>query len=127
MELTLGVAIGSYLLMVVAFFLHRMRLFHMTVMRGVVVLDLLFPIYLVMTNDWYKRLIEQQEILSFLIWMHFMLALTLYGLYFLQIVSAKKMLSGEMEVRSEHRSQGVGILIVRGLLVLSAALLIEPG
>ncbi len=127
MELTLGVAIGSHLLMVVAFFLHRMRIFHMIVMRGVVVLDLLFPFYLVMNNDWYRRLIEQQEILSFLIWMHFILALTLYGLYFLQIVSAKKMLRGDMEVRSEHRSQGVGILIARGLLVLSAALLIEPG
>lgn len=116
----------TYLLMVVAFFIPKKRYFHMPVMAGSMAFDLLIPIYLYLTKDWYKRLIEQEEIFSFMIWMHFILVLTLYALYFLQILTVKKMLAGDATARQEHHSQGKGILIARGLVVLSALMLIEP-
>lgn len=119
-------AIASYALMVAAFFLAKRRIFHMPVMIGTVLFDLLMPFYLVFTQDWYKRLIEQEEIFSFMIWMHFILILTLYALYGLQIMTIKKMVNGDQVAREEHRSQGVGILIARGLVILSAAMLVEP-
>ncbi len=119
-------AIAIYLLMVAAFFLAKWRSFHVPVMIATILFDLLMPVYLVLTNDWYKRLIEQEEIFSFMIWMHFMLVLTLYALYGLQIMTVKKMINGDLVARQEHRTQGVGLLITRGLVILSAAMLIDP-
>ncbi len=117
----------TYLLVVIAFFMPHKRAFHMPVMAGTMVFDVLvLPIYLILTKDWYKRLIEQEEIFSFMIWMHFILVLTLYALYVLQIMTVKKMLAGDETARKEHRNQGKGILIARGLVVLSAFMLIEP-
>lgn len=119
-------AIATYALMVMAFFLAKWRYFHMPVMIATILFDLLIPFYLVLTNDWYKRLIEQEEIFSFMIWMHFILVLTLYALYGLQIMTIKKMINGDVVARQEHRTQGMGVLIARGLVILSAAMLIDP-
>ena len=116
----------TYLLMVMAFFMPKKRAIHIPIMAGSMAFDLMMPFYLFMTRDWYKRLIEQEEIFSFMIWMHFILVLTLYALYALQILTVKKMLAGETVAREEHRTQGKGILIARGLVVLSALMLIEP-
>lgn len=118
--------IGMYCLMLVAFFLPKIRWLHIPIMSANMLIDFLFPIYLVLTKDWYKRLIEQGEILSFMIWMHFILVLTLYALYILQIMTARRLLKGDMDCRAEHRSQGIGILIAKGLVILSATMLIEP-
>ena len=118
--------IATYALMVTAFFFAKRRTLHMPVMMGAVLFDLLIPFYLVLTHDWYKRLIEQEEIFSFMIWMHFILVLTLYALYGLQIMTIKKMVNGDEAARKEHRTQGQGILIARGLVILSAAMLIDP-
>ena len=119
-------AVITYLLMVMAFFLAKSRAIHIPVMAGCILFDLLMPVYLILTKDWYKRLIEQEELFSFMIWMHFILVLTLYALYGLQIMTVKKMIAGDKVAREEHRSQGKGILIARGLVVLSALMLIEP-
>ncbi len=130
LEATLIFAIITYIIMLAAYKLNHLRKFHMPVMVTVVIIDMLFPIYLVLNKDWYRRLIEQEEILSFMIWMHFILVLTLYALYVLQVMTARKMLKGEGDadvVRQEHRVQGKGILIARALVILSAAMLIEPG
>jgi len=118
--------IATYALMVAAFFTAKQRALHMPVMMGAVLFDLLIPIYLVLTHDWYKRLIEQEEIFSFMIWMHFILVLTLYALYGLQIMTIRRMVNGDEPARKEHRTQGLGILIARGLVILSAAMLIDP-
>lgn len=123
---TLIFVFATYVLMVCAFLLAKQRLIHMSVMVSVMLIDIGFPIYLVMTKDWYRRLIEQEEILSFMIWMHFILVLVLYALYFLQVQSAMKLMRGDESVRGEHRNQAKGILIARGLVILSAAMLIEP-
>lgn len=119
-------AIASYVVMVWAFVWAKKRSFHMPVMVSAILIDVLFPVYLILSKDWYRRLIEQEEILSFMIWMHFILVLVLYALYFLQIQSARKLMRGDESARDEHRNQGKGILIARGLVILSASMLIEP-
>ena len=123
---SLLVGIATYFLMVAAFVLPRVRSFHMPVMVGTILFDLFIPVYLILTHDWYKRLIDQGEILSFMVWMHFILVLTLYALYGVQIMTVKKVLSGDLEARKEHRTQGKGILIARALVILSAAMLLDP-
>jgi hypothetical protein len=123
---TLLFVIATYALMVWAFFWAKKRYFHIPVMASIMLIDLFFPVYLVLNKDWYRRLIEQEEILSFMIWMHFILVLVLYALYVLQILTARKLLKGDDSVRADHRAQGKGILIARALVILSAAMLIEP-
>ncbi len=117
---------ATYLVMLVAFRLSHWRVFHVTVMATIMLIDMLIPVYLVFTRDWYLRLIKQEEIFSFMIWMHVILVLALYALYLLQIPAGRRLLRGEEGIRPDHRAQGIGILIVRGLVILSAALLIEP-
>jgi hypothetical protein len=119
-------AIGSYALMVWAFQWGKRRYFHIPVMVSLMLIDLAFPVYLILTKDWYQRLIEHEELLSFMVWMHFILVLVLYALYVVQILTARKLLKGDESVRPDHRSQGKGILIARALMILSAAMLIEP-
>lgn len=116
----------TFALMLAAFFLARMRRVHIPIMVSIMVADLFFPIYLYLTRDWHKKLIEHGEILSFLMWMHFLLVITLYVLYVVQIQTARRLLGGDDSVRKDHRSQGIGILITRGLVIFTGALLAEP-
>ena len=123
---TVVAAFLTYFLMLSAFYLPRLRLIHVTVMVSVILFDLAMPFYLYMHRDWKTRLIDQGEILSFLIWMHVGLLITLYALYVVQVNSGIKMLSQDKSTRPNHRSQALGILVVRALVVLSGALLYEP-
>lgn len=119
-------ATATYLLMVVAFYFSRVRRFHMPVMASIIIIDLFFPVYLYMTRDWGRRLLDEGEIFSFLIWMHFMLVITLYVLYVVQLQTARGILKGEPRPRQDHRTQGIGILVTRALVILTGALLAEP-
>jgi len=123
---TVWVAAGTYLVMLAAFYLSRYRWLHIPLMVSVILFDLAMPFYLYLTGDWYRRLIEHEEIFSFLIWMHVGLVFTLYALYFLQIQSARKIFHGDCEGRADHYTQAKAILLVRGLVLLTAALLVEP-
>ena len=123
---TVWFVIATYVLMIAAYRYSRFRWFHVPVMSTIVIVDLLFPIYLYLTHDWYKRLIVHQEIFTFLIWMHFGLVLTLYILYFLQIQTARKIFAGNDEIRGEHRSQANAILLLRGLVIVTALMLAVP-
>lgn len=113
-------------IMLVTFFLARMRRVHVPVMASIMVIDLFFPVYLFLTRDWHKKLIEHGEIFSFLMWMHFILVITLYVLYVVQIQTARRLLGGDDSMRKDHRTQGIGILITRGLVIFTGALLAEP-
>jgi hypothetical protein len=117
----------TYLIMLVAYRLPKWPLLHRPVMATIICLDLLFPFYLYATKDWGRRLIDQEEILSFMVWMHLILVITLYMLYFVQVRSVSALLRGDPKARDEHKSQGLGIIIVRGLVLLSGAMLVEPG
>ena len=123
---TVWFVLAPYVLMIVAYYYSRYRWFHVPVMVLIIIADLLFPFYLYLTHDWYKRLIVHEQIFSFLIWMHFGLILTLYALYFLQIQTARRIFGGNQEARGEHHSQAKAILLVRGLVIATALLLVDP-
>jgi hypothetical protein len=117
---------ATYILMLIAYRLPQQPLIHRPIMASIIVLDLCFPFYLYATRDWGRRLIEQHEIFSFMVWMHLILVISLYMLYFVQIQSARAMLrGGRPQARGEHKSQGLGIIIVRGLVLVSGAMLVE--
>lgn len=123
---TVWFVVATYVLMIAAYVYSRYRWFHVPVMAGIAIVDLLFPFYLYLTHDWYRRLIVHEEIFSFLIWMHLGLVLTLYTLYFLQIQTARKIFSGNDESRGEHHSQANAILLVRALVIATAVMLVDP-
>jgi hypothetical protein len=123
---TVWFVLATYLLMLAAYRYHRYRWFHVPVMATIAFVDVLFPFYLYLTHDWYRRLIVHQEIFSFLIWMHFGLVMTLYVLYFLQVQTARRIFAGNGESRGEHRSQANAILLVRGLVIITALMLVDP-
>lgn len=115
----------TWCVMLAAFFMHRHRRVHVPVMATIITLDFLFPFYLYMTKDWGRRLFDEGEILSFLLWCHLLLVITLYVLYVVQIQAGLKLLRREEGAREDHRAQGIGILITRGLVVLTGAMLVE--
>ena len=119
-------ALGTYALMLLTAYYARYRALHMPLMAAIIVSDLFFPVYLYLTRNWYRRLIEHAEIFSFLLWMHFILVITLYMLYAVQVQSARGLLRGTEGARGAHRSQAIGILITRALVILTGALLAEP-
>src|SRR3569623_537014 len=99
------VALATYGLMIVAYYLSRYRRMHVAVMAAVIVFDVLMPFYLYMNRDWYHRLIEREEIFSFLLWMHRGLVITLYTLYVLQVQAGRKILKDKDAERLAHRGQ----------------------
>lgn len=119
-------ALASYLLMLLAYRWSAQRALHIPAMVALILFDLGMPFYLYATRDWYKRLIEQGDIASFGIWMHLGLVLTLYALYVFQLRSVRGVLRGDAEARTEHHGQGKAILVVRGLVILTGAILAEP-
>lgn len=119
-------ALGSYALMLAAYFFPRQRLFHIPAMFAVIVFDLALPVYLYLHRDWWERLIEHQEIFSPLIWMHFTLFAAMYALDAVQILTGRKLLAGDDKAREDHRSQAKMLLGVRGLVIISGAMLANP-
>jgi len=125
----------TYLLMLVAFKWRHLRRFHMSVMVFIICFDVAMPFYLVSTRDWKARLIDNGDILSFGVWMHFGLIITLYVLYVIQVQTVLKMLRSSKQAvdpeelaaaRRDHRSQGIGILVARGLVIVTGAILADP-
>lgn len=122
-------------LMLAAMYWHRWRRFHITVMVLAILFDLAMPFYLVMTRDWGTRLIDDGDILSFGVWMHFGLIVTLYVLYVIQVQTALKILRASKQAvdaesleatHREHRAQGMGILLARTLVIVTGAILADP-
>ncbi|MBN4073608.1 hypothetical protein JYT48_00555 [Mariprofundus ferrooxydans] len=121
----------SFAVLAAAWYWRKQRRFHIAAMITVMVFDLLFPVYLYLTHDWGKRLIDDGEIFSFLIWSHLMLIMVLYALYVLQVLAGRSMLAhpvGDKHKyhRDEHQKQFLGIVIVRLLVFASGWLLMVP-
>ncbi len=123
---TVIAGILTYILMLSAFCLHRVKSFHVPVMILIILFDLLMPVYLYSTRDWKTRLIDDGDILSFGVWMHFGLLITLFVLYAIQILAGRKLLQGDQSGRGEHKNVAKGILTVRALVILTGALLVQP-
>jgi hypothetical protein len=118
----------TYLVMLSAFYLHRIKWFHVPTMIFIVVFDVSMPVYLYLTRDWKTRLINDGDIFSFGVWMHFGLLITLFVLYAIQIMAGIQLLKANsgQDSRGEHRNVAKGILIVRALVIVSGALLAQP-
>ena len=125
--ITIIVSVLTFIVMLAAFYLHKIRSFHIATMVGVMAFDLLIPVYLLLNRQWYLRLIEHEDILTFGVWMHFMVVIVLYILYIFQINVARKILRGEdlEKSRAEHRAQAKGILLVRAFVIFTGALLYD--
>jgi len=119
--------VATYFLMLAAFYNARVRLFHVPVMASIMLCDLFFPVYLVMTRDWYQRLIIEQDLLTFGVWMHLGFVIALFVMYGVQIQAGRTLLQETADVgrKKEHRLQGIGILIVRAMVILTGALLVQ--
>jgi len=124
---TVIAALLTYALMWAAFYWRRHRKFHVAGMVTVMLFDLSMPFYLVTHRDWYERLVTGGEILNFLIWMHLGLVITLYALYVMQIRAGLALLKGVEEAKDGHRTQGYGVLVTRGMVIFTGAILYEPG
>lgn len=120
---TFIVAWASFVLMLAAYYLHRIRYFHVPAMISIMLFDLSLPFYLYSHRHWWHRLIDKQEIFSSLVWMHVGILLVMYALYGAQIFTAAKILRGDREARSVHRSQGKVLLMVRFFVILTGMLL----
>jgi hypothetical protein len=117
------VASLTWLLMLAAYYFPHRRAFHMPAMLAIIAFDIGMPFYLYTHHDWWKQLIEEQDIFSFLTWMHFGLLAVMYALYVLQVQTARRLLGGDETARKDHRSQGRAMLWVRALVILSGGLL----
>ncbi len=123
---TVVAAFFTYLLMLAAYYWHKKRVFHVSVMSFVMLFDLAMPFYLYATRDWKTRLIDDGDIFSFGVWIHIGFIIALYVLYVLQISAGRTLLKNNEESRAEHKSVAKGILLVRALVIVSGALLIQP-
>lgn len=123
MRISIIAALVSYLVMLLAYFQPRRRQLHIPVMLAIIVFDLLLPFYLYAHGHWYRRLVDEMEFFSALVWMHFIVLASMYVLDGMQIISARKMLQGELDARAQHRSQGRALLFVRLFVILSGAML----
>lgn len=111
--------------MLLAFKLHHIRLFHVPVMISIMIYDLLVPFYLYANRDWKTRLIDDGDILSFMVWTHFGLLIALFVLYALQATAGRRLVAGDEEARTEHKSVAKGLLLTRALVIMSGALLVQ--
>jgi hypothetical protein len=119
----------TFLLMLLGIYWHRIQRFHVVVMSSVIAFDISMPFYLALTRDWNKRLLVDGDILSFGVWMHFGLIITLFVLYAIQIHAGLKLLKSTTNnetVQREHRMQAKGILLARALVIITGAMLYEP-
>ncbi|MDX8401190.1 MAG: hypothetical protein R8K47_01015 [Mariprofundaceae bacterium] len=129
MPLSVLLVLASFAVMALAWVLRRRHaVWHGTLMGVVMLFDLGFPVWLALTHDWYRRLIDEGELFSFLIWAHVILDLILYALYALQVLEGRRLMADrrEAKARSAHRAQAAGIVVVRFFVFVSGALLIEP-
>jgi len=126
MPLSVIIVLISFVVLAVAWLVKKNHILHIALMSCVMVFDVLFPVWLYLTHDWVKRLIDDGELLSFAIWAHVFLILTLYALYVLQVQAGRQLLAGQRDVRPNHQVQSRGIVIVRLFVFLSGALLIAP-
>ena len=114
------------MVMALAYYLRRRHRWHIALMGSVMLFDVLFPVWLYMTHDWKRRLIDDGELFSFLVWTHLFLILTLYSLYVLQTLAGRQLLSGDKAGRESHRVQRRGIAVIRTFVFLTGAFVIDP-
>ncbi|MDQ6964956.1 MAG: hypothetical protein Q9M13_08575 [Mariprofundales bacterium] len=127
MATSILLVLGSFMVMAVAWWQRHRPALHAPLMAAVVLFDLLFPVWLYSVHDWKRQLIDEGDILSFAVWTHWGLMIMLLVLYYLQISLGLAVWRGDRSRLREHRSQAVGILLVRTTVFLSGVALMVPG
>jgi len=122
---TVIVATLTYPVMLFGYYMRERKKIHIPIMVSIMIFDVLTPFYLYSTRDWKVRLIDDGDILSFMVWTHFGLLITLFVLYALQIAAGRQLLKGNAAARPEHRNIAKGLLLVRALVIASGALLVQ--
>lgn len=122
---TVIVATLTYPVMLFGYYMRERKKIHIPIMVSIMIFDVLTPFYLYSTRDWKVRLIDDGDILSFMVWTHFGLLITLFVLYALQITAGRQLLKGNAAARPEHRNIAKGLLLVRALVIASGALLVQ--
>ncbi len=125
MQTSIVLVSASFVWLFVAILLRKQHSIHAAMMMVLLVFDLLFPVYLYATHDWYLRLVTHKELLSFAIWAHLLFVLSLYAVYVLQILSGKKMKREPAPEREAHQMQARVFVILRLFVFTSGALLME--
>jgi len=118
--------LASFMVMAVAWWQRHRPALHVPLMVSVMLFDLSFPVWLYSVHDWHRRLINEGDILSFGMWTHWGLMIMLLVLYSLQISLGRALQHGDGSRRKEHKSQAIGIVLVRTLVFLSGVMLIVP-
>jgi hypothetical protein len=116
----------SYLLMLAAYYRPRYRFFHIPVMVSTLIFDISMPIFLYTHRHWWHRLIEEEDIFSFGVWMHLGLLFVLYILEGTQVWTGRKILLGDNQARIAHHQQGRALLMVRALILITGGILADP-
>ncbi len=116
----------SYLVMLAAYYRPHYRYFHIPVMTATLVFDLAIPWYLYTHRRWWHRLIENGDIFSFGVWMHLGLLFVLYALEIAQVLSAVRILKGDVTARPLHHQQGRALLMARAMIIATGAILADP-
>jgi len=126
MATSILLVLGSFVVMAVAWWQRHRPALHVPLMAAVMVFDLLFPVWLYSIHDWQRRLIDEGDILSFAVWAHWGMVIMLLVLYGLQIALGREIQRGAVARRTEHRSQAIGIVLVRITVFLSGVALMVP-
>jgi len=113
----------SMLIMLVAYWWPRPRIWHVSVMAVCMLYDLSIPFYLFYARNWPHILIDQGEILDYLVWMHVFFDILLFVLYVMQIREGISLWRGSRESRLPHSQQAKMILAVRILVILTGGML----
>jgi|UPI0003825AFE hypothetical protein len=116
----------SFVWLFFALVLRKRHSLHAAMMAALCLFDVLFPVYLYLTHDWYTRLVVHQELLSFALWAHLILVISLYALYGFQMLSGRQMLQQPDAERKNHQMQARSFVILRLFVFMSGALLIVP-
>ncbi len=113
----------SMLVMLVAFWWPRPRIWHVSVMAACMLYDFCIPFYLYNARNWPHLLIDKGEILDYLVWMHVFFDILLFVLYVMQIRAGIRLWQGSREERIPHAQQAKLILAVRILVIISGGML----
>ncbi len=113
----------SMLIMLVAYWWPRPRIWHVSVMGVCMLYDLCIPFYLYGARNWPHILIDKGEILDYLVWMHVFFDILLFVLYVMQIRAGISLWQGSRESRTPHAQQAKMILAVRILVILTGGML----
>ncbi|MDQ6979444.1 MAG: hypothetical protein Q9M09_04600 [Mariprofundaceae bacterium] len=122
---SVALVLASFVWLCIALAFRKQHRLHAAMMAVLWLFDLLFPVYLYLTHDWYTRLVTHEELMAFGIWIHLILALSLYALYVFQMLSGRQMLQQWDEERQNHQMQARAFIILRVFVFVSGALLIE--